>query len=193
MDFSQVHSEYGSWWAGWILRIPYSICNHAMCRYIFPWGTFNSSLWNIVSITCWFCTTILYNNTKILLSEQADICQMGMDQMEVNVIAREYCDKMERGNKPIILSQRCAPCITLLPCANMVSYPNEVNYFEMQIWFLLCSKGWRRRVIHYLPFIWRMRRYYLIPINLSLNHFTLLFVYQNNGMSNELRCFLGLL
>lgn len=42
---------------------------------------------------------------------EADICQMGMDQMEVNVIAREYCDKMERENKPIILSQHLIPAL----------------------------------------------------------------------------------
>lgn len=35
---------------------------------------------------------------------EADICQTGMNQMEVNVLAREYCDKIERENKPVILS-----------------------------------------------------------------------------------------
>lgn len=35
---------------------------------------------------------------------EADICQTGMDQMEVNVFAREYCDKIERKNKPVTLS-----------------------------------------------------------------------------------------
>ncbi|KAK9055478.1 hypothetical protein SSX86_026561 [Deinandra increscens subsp. villosa] len=35
---------------------------------------------------------------------KADICQLGMDQRKVNVLAREYCDDTKRKNKPIILS-----------------------------------------------------------------------------------------
>lgn len=35
---------------------------------------------------------------------KADICQLGMDQRKVNVLAREYCDSIKRRNKPIILS-----------------------------------------------------------------------------------------
>lgn len=37
---------------------------------------------------------------------KADICQLGMDQRKVNVLAREYCDKSEpkRKFKPVILS-----------------------------------------------------------------------------------------
>ena len=42
---------------------------------------------------------------------QADICQLGMDQRKVNMLAREYCDAIKRKNKPIILSHR-----TRLPC-----------------------------------------------------------------------------
>ena len=38
--------------------------------------------------------------------QQADICQLGMDQRKVNVLAREYCDDIKRKNKPIILSHR---------------------------------------------------------------------------------------
>ncbi|KAM0029185.1 putative tyrosine--tRNA ligase [Helianthus debilis subsp. tardiflorus] len=37
---------------------------------------------------------------------KADICQLGMDQRKVNVLAREYCDDTKRKNKPIILSHR---------------------------------------------------------------------------------------
>jgi tyrosyl-tRNA synthetase len=37
---------------------------------------------------------------------QADICQLGMDQRKVNVLAREYCTDIKRKNKPIILSHR---------------------------------------------------------------------------------------
>ncbi|KAK6157439.1 hypothetical protein DH2020_011687 [Rehmannia glutinosa] len=40
---------------------------------------------------------------------QADICQLGMDQRKVNVLAREYCDDIKRKNKPIILSHHMLP------------------------------------------------------------------------------------
>lgn len=42
----------------------------------------------------------------IALCGQADICQLGMDQRKVNVLAREYCDDIKRKNKQIILSHR---------------------------------------------------------------------------------------
>ena len=35
---------------------------------------------------------------------KVDVCQLGMDQRKVNVLAREYCDSVKRKNKPIILS-----------------------------------------------------------------------------------------
>jgi tyrosyl-tRNA synthetase len=35
---------------------------------------------------------------------KADICQLGMDQRKVNMLAREYCDDIKRKVKPIILS-----------------------------------------------------------------------------------------
>jgi tyrosyl-tRNA synthetase len=35
---------------------------------------------------------------------KADICQLGMDQRKVNMLAREYCDASKRKNKPIVLS-----------------------------------------------------------------------------------------
>lgn len=41
-----------------------------------------------------------------LFFQQADICQLGMDQRKVNMLAREYCDDIKRKNKPIILSHR---------------------------------------------------------------------------------------
>lgn len=40
---------------------------------------------------------------------KADICQLGMDQRKVNVLAREYCDHIKRKNKPIILSHHMLP------------------------------------------------------------------------------------
>merc|ERR1712048_153838 len=35
---------------------------------------------------------------------KADICQLGMDQRKVNMLAREYCDIKKKKLKPIILS-----------------------------------------------------------------------------------------
>ncbi|KAM0021586.1 putative tyrosine--tRNA ligase [Helianthus debilis subsp. tardiflorus] len=40
---------------------------------------------------------------------KADICQLGMDQRKVNVLARECCDDTKRKNKPIILSHHMLP------------------------------------------------------------------------------------
>jgi tyrosyl-tRNA synthetase len=40
---------------------------------------------------------------------RADICQLGMDQRKVNVLAREYCDMRKLPHKPIILSHRMMP------------------------------------------------------------------------------------
>uniref|UniRef100_A0ACD5X9Y8 Uncharacterized protein n=1 Tax=Avena sativa TaxID=4498 RepID=A0ACD5X9Y8_AVESA len=40
---------------------------------------------------------------------EADICQLGMDQRKVNMLAREYSDDTKRERKPIILSHRMLP------------------------------------------------------------------------------------
>jgi len=40
---------------------------------------------------------------------KADICQLGMDQRKVNMLAREYCDLIKRKNKPVILSHYMMP------------------------------------------------------------------------------------
>ncbi|KAF6004449.1 hypothetical protein CCYA_CCYA02G0668 [Cyanidiococcus yangmingshanensis] len=39
----------------------------------------------------------------------ADVCQLGMDQRKVNVLAREYCDMRKLRHKPVILSHRMMP------------------------------------------------------------------------------------
>ena len=48
---------------------------------------------------------------------QADICQLGMDQRKVNMLAREYCDmlKPKRKFKPVILSHRML-CVDVCVC-----------------------------------------------------------------------------
>ncbi|KAL5979813.1 hypothetical protein ACLOJK_038924 [Asimina triloba] len=40
---------------------------------------------------------------------KADICQLGMDQRKVNMLAREYCDDIKRKRKPIVLSHHMLP------------------------------------------------------------------------------------
>ncbi|TVU06079.1 hypothetical protein EJB05_49271, partial [Eragrostis curvula] len=35
---------------------------------------------------------------------KVDICQMGMDQRKVNMLAREFCEVIRRNNRPIILN-----------------------------------------------------------------------------------------
>jgi len=47
---------------------------------------------------CMQCADIFYL--------KADICQLGLDQRKVNMLAREYCDITKRKFKPIILSHR---------------------------------------------------------------------------------------
>ena len=37
---------------------------------------------------------------------KTDICQLGLDQRKVNMLAREYCDDIKKKDKPIILSHR---------------------------------------------------------------------------------------
>ena len=33
-----------------------------------------------------------------------NICSLGLDQRKVNMLAREYCDKIKKKHKPVILS-----------------------------------------------------------------------------------------
>lgn len=40
---------------------------------------------------------------------KADICQLGMDQRKVNMLAREYCDTVVNQAKPVILSHHMLP------------------------------------------------------------------------------------
>ena len=42
------------------------------------------------------CTDVFYL--------KADICQLGLDQRKVNMLAREYCEKIGKKDKPVILS-----------------------------------------------------------------------------------------
>ena len=61
-------------------------------------------------------------------SQQADICQLGMDQRKVNVLAREYCDDIKRKNKPIILSHRMLLIPLFKTCVMILfSFLNKVR------------------------------------------------------------------
>ena len=60
---------------------------------------------------------------------QADICQLGMDQRKVNMLAREYCDLMKpkRKFKPVILSHCTWPvrsAFQLLRLSRSMFYPS---------------------------------------------------------------------
>ena len=56
-----------------------------------------------------FCSSMQHVTPGCTL--QADICQLGMDQRKVNMLAREYCDdcRPKRKLKPIILSHEMLP------------------------------------------------------------------------------------
>jgi hypothetical protein len=56
--------------------------------------------------------TLLIADASLSLRPQADICQLGMDQRKVNMLAREYCDATSPKIKfkPIILSHRECKC-----------------------------------------------------------------------------------
>lgn len=61
---------------------------------------------------------------------QADICQLGMDQRKVNVLAREYCDVIKRKNKPIILSHHMLPGLLEGQEKMSKSDPNSAIFME---------------------------------------------------------------
>jgi hypothetical protein len=64
------------------------------------------------------------------LQLQADICQLGMDQRKVNVLAREYCDVIKRKNKPIILSHHMLPGLLEGQEKMSKSDPNSAIFME---------------------------------------------------------------
>lgn len=61
---------------------------------------------------------------------KADICQLGMDQRKVNMLAREYCDDIKRKNKPIILSHRMMPGLLEGQEKMSKSDPNSAIFME---------------------------------------------------------------
>lgn len=61
---------------------------------------------------------------------KADICQLGMDQRKVNVLAREYCDDIKRKNKPIILSHHMLPGLKQDQAKMSKSDPSSAIFME---------------------------------------------------------------
>lgn len=50
---------------------------------------------------------------------------------------------------------------------NFASYMDIISYLVMQMLFLLCSKGRRRRMTHRLLYLWMMRRWLLCQYKFS--------------------------
>lgn len=63
---------------------------------------------------------------------KADICQLGMDQRKVNMLAREYCEqtKPKIRNKPIILSHHMMPGLKQGQAKMSKSDPSSAIYME---------------------------------------------------------------
>jgi tyrosyl-tRNA synthetase len=61
---------------------------------------------------------------------KADICQLGMDQRKVNMLAREYCDETKRKLKPVILSHAMLPGLLQGQEKMSKSDPNSAIFME---------------------------------------------------------------
>lgn len=57
-----------------------------------------------------------------------DICSLGLDQRKVNMLALEYCDKIKRKNKPIIISH---PMLMGLDGSDKMSKSNPMSAIFM--------------------------------------------------------------
>jgi tryptophanyl-tRNA synthetase len=66
---------------------------------------------------------------------KADICQLGMDQRKVNVLAREYCTDIKRKNKPIILSHRIliCPCMLIKPLSSVIKQRGTLFFWSVKL------------------------------------------------------------
>lgn len=62
---------------------------------------------------------------------QADICQLGMDQRKVNMLAREYCETLKpKRFKPVILSHKMMPGLLEGQEKMSKSDPNSAIFME---------------------------------------------------------------
>lgn len=66
------------------------------CGQIMGRGEGDSQFASQIIYPCMQCADIFFL--------KADICQLGMDQRKVNMLAREYCDDIKKKDKPIIIS-----------------------------------------------------------------------------------------
>jgi tyrosyl-tRNA synthetase len=60
----------------------------------------------------------------------ADVCQLGVDQRKVNMLAREYCDLVGRKLKPVILSHHMLYGLIKGQAKMSKSNPNRLVYFK---------------------------------------------------------------
>jgi tyrosyl-tRNA synthetase len=61
---------------------------------------------------------------------KADICQLGLDQRKVNMLAREYCDSIGRKLKPVILSHHMLAGLTKGMGKMSKSNPDSAIFME---------------------------------------------------------------
>ncbi len=61
---------------------------------------------------------------------KADVCQLGMDQRKVNMLAREYCDDIGRKEKPIIISHHMMMGLKEGQAKMSKSDPNSAIFME---------------------------------------------------------------
>eukprot|EP01066_Platyproteum_vivax_P019108 Platyproteum_vivax@DN7625_c1_g4_i1.p1 len=61
---------------------------------------------------------------------QADICQLGLDQRKVNVLAREYCDQIKKKFKPVVLSHGMLPGLLEGQAKMSKSDPDSAIFME---------------------------------------------------------------
>ena len=61
---------------------------------------------------------------------KADICQLGLDQRKVNVLAREYCDSIGQKDKPVIISHHMLSGLKKDQVKMSKSDPSSAIYME---------------------------------------------------------------
>ncbi|KQK15387.1 hypothetical protein BRADI_1g22417v3, partial [Brachypodium distachyon] len=66
----------------------------------------------------------------MLFQKEVDIWVLDMDQREVSVLARKYCEDTKRGNKPIILFNNILPDLLEYPEEAGVCDPARAIYIE---------------------------------------------------------------
>ncbi|GIX64624.1 tyrosyl-tRNA synthetase, putative [Babesia caballi] len=60
----------------------------------------------------------------------ADICQLGLDQRKINMLAREYCELKSVGARPVIMSHHMMPSLAHQGGKMSKSIPNSAIFME---------------------------------------------------------------